>query len=257
MKGIGEIASKYDVFVVDSWGVLHDGSKAFEEAKEVLRNLMELGKKVVIATNSPSRTKKVESDLLQRGIEKNLYSDVVSSGEVAFGMLQKMSFKKCFYLGQKKHLSLLEGLSLECASSLEPGLFWLNTGPIQPTDSLESYCKMAKEALQLSIPMFCINPDRFSLFQGEKRICAGAIAQMYEEMGGEVSYVGKPFASMYRAIRNRVDSKAKFLAIGDSLETDIRGGASAGMDTLLVYTGVTSSASLSICPKYTLQELRW
>lgn len=260
IEGLSEIVSRYDALVVDAWGVLHDGVKPFLYVREAMQSLMAAKKKVIIATNAPSRKKKVEEDLERRGISRDLYSDIASSGELAFLALQQDASlpKKCCYSGQKKHLPLLDGLDLDTVPKMEQGIFWLNTGPYDPADQIISYQTLADAALQYEVPMVCVNPDRFTLLQGTPRICAGGIAKLYENMGGKVIYYGKPYPSMYRFIRSLAVPNSTFVAIGDSMETDIQGGIEGGMDTILVHTGITPDGSpLSTLPTYSMKQLKW
>ncbi|MBX7066821.1 MAG: TIGR01459 family HAD-type hydrolase [Parachlamydiales bacterium] len=260
IEGLSEIVSRYDALVVDAWGVLHDGVNPFSHAKEAMQGLMAEKKKVIIATNAPSRKKKVEEDLQRRGISRDLYSDIASSGELAFLELQQNQTlpKKCYYSGQRKHFSLLDGLDLEIVPKMERGIFWLNTGPYDPADQIISYQTLADTALRYEVPMVCVNPDQFTLFQGNPRICAGRIAKLYEDMGGKVTYFGKPYLSMYQFIRSLAALSSTFVAIGDSVDTDIKGGIEGKMDTILVYTGVTSFGTpLSIRPTYYMKQLKW
>ncbi len=263
IKGLSEIAFKYDGLIVDAWGVLHDGRRPFEQVEETLTHLNALHKNVIIVTNSPSRKTKVIIDLHARGIDPALYSDVISSGEVAFQEMQKRFQKrslprKCFFLGQEKHLHLTDGLDLILTSTFDAETFLLNAGPVCPSDALSTYQDVLNKAREDSVEMICVNPDRMAFFQGQQRLCAGEIAKQYESMGGGVSYYGKPFPCIYQYIWKQIDSSQRWVAIGDSLETDITGGIGANIDTVLVFTGVTAKKkSFSPSPTYCMEKLQW
>jgi HAD superfamily hydrolase (TIGR01459 family) len=261
IKGISDLVSEYDLFIVDAWGVLHEGARPFEHVEETLKRLKALGKTVIIVTNSPSRKRNTIKDLDERGISRDLYSDLVSSGEISYLLMEqrlreKTLPKKCFFLGQEKHLHLTEGLDVRLVSDPEEGSFFLNTGPKNPSDSLDLYEDLLATACARSLEMICVNPDRISIFQGQRRLCAGMLAELYEKLGGRVSSIGKPFPSIYRHILKGVSQRA--VAIGDSLETDIQGGVRAQIDTILVFTGVTTKEMpLHPEPTYCMEELRW
>lgn len=258
-----DIVDKYDVFLLDAWGVLHDGFSPLPGVVETLEHLKNLRKKTIIVTNSPSRKEPAIIDLEKRGIDRTLYGDLVSSGDVAFQGMKSLLLlgqmpRRCVFLGQPKHGRIVHDLSLTTILHPEAGSFLFNTGPNSPHDSEDVYLPILSQAAQCNMPMVCVNPDRTALFQGKRRLCAGRIAELYEQLQASVLYFGKPYPEIYDAVKQMVPVDARILAIGDSLETDIRGAANANMDTMLVFTGLTSRCDpLTIESTYNIQQLQW
>lgn len=247
INNLSEIVSHYDGYVVDLWGVLHNGQESFPYAVLALAELKKLNKKIILLSNSPRRVKEVEKRLAGMGILRNLYDEVYTSGEDCYQSLEDpthyiySSFgNKYYHIGPEKNRSMAAELSRVEVKALHEADFILVTGTTTWELSIDPYLGILEQACQKNLPMICANPDLTAFYGKEEVICAGMIAQAYENMGGKVYYHGKPYLDVYTKILPKfsLPSRKRILAIGDSLRTDIQGGGKAGTDTLLVLSGV-------------------
>ena len=250
LPGISALSSDYDDFILDLWGVVHDGVTPFPGALDCLRKLSEAGKGVVMLSNAPRRAKTVIERMEEMGIDRGLYGQVVSSGELAYRALKKRDDpwharlgRKCFHVGPARDNGILEGLDLEMVSTPEEAGFVLNTGPWRDEEKLEDYDRVLGLCAGRGLAMVCANPDLEVIRGGKRIICAGTLAAHYETLGGDVYYHGKPHAPAYEAclallgMGGESDGR-RVLAVGDSLRTDIAGAEAAGLDSVLVTSGI-------------------
>jgi HAD superfamily hydrolase (TIGR01459 family) len=247
VPGIGALAPRYDGFILDLWGVVHDGVAPMPGALECLRSLIEAGKRVVLLSNAPRRAGDVVERIDRIGVPAGLYHSVMSSGEEAWQHLFRRddSFyaalgRRCVHIGSERDTGIREGLDLELVETAEEAEFILNTGPAGWDDRIEDYGPLLRRALERGLPMVCANPDLVVMHGGRLALCAGALAQWYEDRGGRVRWHGKPFRSVYETCFALlgIDDLSRILAIGDSLRTDIAGAAAAGIDSVLIVGGV-------------------
>jgi HAD superfamily hydrolase (TIGR01459 family) len=247
VPGIGALAPRYDGFILDLWGVVHDGVAPMPGALECLRSLIEAGKRVVLLSNAPRRAGDVVERIDRIGVPAGLYHNVMSSGEEAWQHLFRRddSFyaalgRRCVHIGSERDTGIREGLGLELVETAEEAEFILNTGPAGWDDRIEDYRSLLQRALQRGLPMVCANPDLVVMHGGRLALCAGALAQWYEDRGGRVRWHGKPFRSVYETCFGLlgIDDLSRILAIGDSLRTDIAGAAGAGIDSVLIVGGI-------------------
>ena len=247
VPGIGALAPRYDGFILDLWGVVHDGVAPMPGALECLRSLIEAGKRVVLLSNAPRRAGDVVERIDRIGVPAGLYHSVMSSGEEAWQHLFRRddSFyaalgRRCVHIGSERDTGIREGLGLELVETAEEAEFILNTGPAGWDDSIEDYRPLLRRALKRGLPMVCANPDLVVMHGGRLALCAGALAQWYEDRGGRVRWHGKPFRSVYETCLGLlgIDDLSRILAIGDSLRTDIAGAAGAGIDSVLIVGGI-------------------
>jgi HAD superfamily hydrolase (TIGR01459 family) len=247
VPGIGALAPRYDGFILDLWGVVHDGVAPMPGALECLRSLIEAGKRVVLLSNAPRRAADVVERIDRIGVPAGLYHSVMSSGEEAWQHLFRRddSFyaalgRRCVHIGSERDTGIREGLDLELVETAEEAEFILNTGPAGWDDRIEDYGPLLRRALERGLPMVCANPDLVVMHGGRLALCAGALAQWYEDRGGRVRWHGKPFRSVYETCFALlgIDDLSRILAIGDSLRTDIAGAAAAGIDSVLIVGGV-------------------
>jgi HAD superfamily hydrolase (TIGR01459 family) len=244
---LSQVADGYDGFIVDLWGVIHDGAKAYPGAATSLSALSELGKRVALLSNSPRRAQSLVEMMRAMGIERRLYHAVMSSGEAVHAELltgrdpwfAKLG-RRCYHVGPPRDLHLFDGLDLDRVGDLDRAEFLLNTGPDDVADTLADYQPLLDRALSRGLPMICANPDLVVIHQGQPMLCAGSLALYYEEQGGEVRYRGKPDPAIYDICFTLLDiaDKSRILAIGDAFHTDMRGAANAGIDALLCTGGV-------------------
>lgn len=249
INDLGSIVTNYKLILCDAWGVLHNGLKAYPEAVECLKAARTLGAYVVIVTNAPRTEAQLIEYFTQLGIDPLSYDAIISSGQVARDLLFKDRPGKIYHLGPPVDQALFVGLEPDVVLSLNEADIILNTGLRDNTrEKEEDYEDFLKAALKRNIPMICVNPDKFVLIGEERRACAGAIAAIYENIGGKVRWVGKPYREIYEAselhfqecVGKKLTSRER-LVIGDAIHTDILGGNNIGSDTLFIYNGVQAS----------------
>jgi HAD superfamily hydrolase (TIGR01459 family) len=242
LSGIAPIAGRYDGFILDLWGVLHDGAHPMPGAVEALHRLREAGKRIVILSNAPRRSASVIERIAEIGIARTLYDELLSSGEATWRWLKQggPSGRRLFPIMAARDGSMLDGLDFGIARKIEAADFILNTGVESANDKVEGFENILRAGAARGLPMVCANPDLVVIHRGKAEICAGAIALRYEQLGGPVQYFGKPHPPIYRdcfALLG-VSDRRRILAVGDSLRTDIAGANAADIDGLLVLGGI-------------------
>lgn len=250
-QGLAPLAENYDGFIVDLWGVLHDGIESFPAAVDCLVKLHQQGKRILILSNAPRRAEVVAARNVELGIDRALWDAVMSSGEDAWQHLKQRPDnwyralgQACYHLGPDRDLGMREGLDYDFVDDITVADFILVTGTLLASDTAESYADLFAAARRRGLPMICANPDLEVIRGGQREICAGALAQYYETLGGELRYHGKPHRSIYDVCLPllAVTDRSRIAAIGDSLRTDIAGAAKAGIDSLFVISGIHGEA---------------
>jgi HAD superfamily hydrolase (TIGR01459 family) len=245
--GLRELAPHYDGFILDLWGVIHDGVAPMPGAVDCLRSLVEGDKQIILLSNAPRRADDVIRRITSIGVPIGLYHHVMSSGEEAWQHLRRRDDpfyaalgRRCLHIGSERDIEIREGLDLEFVDTAEEAEFVLNTGPAGWDDRLEDYEPLLQVALDRNLPMICANPDIVVMHGSRLALCAGALAKWYDEAGGRVRWHGKPFRSVYDTCVQLlgIDDCSRILAVGDSLRTDIAGAAGAGIDSLLIADGI-------------------
>tara|TARA_B100000029_G_scaffold414383_1_gene417779 strand:+ start:944 stop:1762 length:819 start_codon:yes stop_codon:yes gene_type:complete len=242
IKGLSQIQSKYDAFFIDLWGVIHNGVHLYSEAINVLENLNKLNKKYVLMSNAPRPSKSVEQFLLKLNMNRILIKNVFTSGEAAIKTLKTNSYGKYFYhLGPMRDSSMYEDFK-ENKKSLENAEFILCTGFLDnQEDSLDYYKDLLKNHVKLK--MICTNPDLIVHRGNKKEYCAGKLAELFKNLGGEVIYFGKPYPEIYNFCTNK---KENILVIGDNIRTDIKGANNMNLDSLFITEGIHKSEFLNL-----------
>lgn len=249
LSGLSEIADRYDLFLVDQWGVLHDGETPYPGAVEALRRLRGLGQPVVILSNSARRVHVGMAKMDAMGIPRDLYDRLITSGELAWQALHARSDpfhaalgRRCLLVTWGDDRGLMGGgVDLEAVHDVAAADFILMAGTNRET--LEHYEPLLRAARARNLPMVCANPDFVSVTpEGELVICPGAVARRYEEIGGTVRWHGKPNGAVYETCRALYPEARQPLGIGDSLHHDIAGAAAAGIDSLFVAGGIHAAA---------------
>lgn len=250
VHGVREIAADYDGFLLDLWGVLHDGSRPFPGVLDALTRLKAAGKTLVVLSNAPRRAAMVADRLIEIGIPRTLYDALHSSGEEAWRHLRhrddpffRALGRRCYFLGPRRDDPLLWGLDYERVDDVARADFLLAVGPENWEEDLSAFESVLDEGLARKLPMVCANADLVVMHQGRRSICAGAMAAYYEKRGGNVRWHGKPYRSVYdfcfaRFAEFSVPDRRRIVAFGDSLRTDIGGAAGAGIDAVLVASGI-------------------
>ena len=249
IDGMHELAPDYDGVILDLWGVVHDGIAPFPGVLDCMGRLIEAGKRVVLLSNAPRRSDDVMRRIARIGVPAGLYHGVMSSGEEAWQYLHDRTDpfyaalgRRCLHIGSERDLEIREGLGLDIVETPEAADFILNTGPAEWNDTIADYAPVLDAARQRGLPMVCANPDLVVIHDGKPALCAGALAEHYEGIGGRVRWHGKPHPSVYDSCLALIGiaDRRRLLAIGDSLRTDIAGAAAAGIDSLLIAGGIHS-----------------
>ena len=248
LDGFAEIAGEYDGFILDLWGVIHDGVNPIPGAPECLLRLHEAGKRTVLLSNAPRRSAVIAYQLGKMGIPDDHYSGIMTSGEASHLMLRdrpdawyEALGDRMFYIGPERDLNLVDGLELTVVDQPEDASFVLNIGPDHLCDPSEAaaYDPVLERCAAIQLPMICANPDLEVIRGGVRVLCAGALALRYLEMGGDARLLGKPDPEIYRPIIGMLDvPKIRVLAVGDALRTDIAGAAAFGVDSCWVLGGL-------------------
>ena len=249
-----DVSDRYDALYVDLWGCLHNGIRAFPDAVAALQEYRKRGGIVMLLTNSPRPRAAVREQLDLIGVPSDAYDDITSSGDASqAGMLAGLVGTRVYHLGPKKDLSFfndidsdldvceIERVSIETAQGIIcTGLF------DDQTETPEDYRSTLLFAKQKGMKLLCTNPD-IQVDRDDKRIyCAGSVAALYTEMGGESLYFGKPYPPIYDLARARLTklndiADHNILCIGDGIHTDIQGGLGDGLDTLFITSGLAGN----------------
>lgn len=247
LDGLSAIADRYDGFIVDLWGTVHNGYQPLLGALDCLTALKAADKRILILSNAPRRIGPVVDRMRKVGIPDDAYDAVFSSGEAAHLALRDRDDafhgaleRACYMLGPPDDASVIEGLPYELVESVRAAHFILAIGKFHLGEQVRDYEPLLVAAAERRLPMVCANPDLEVLRGDEREICAGALAKRYEAIGGIVHYHGKPHAPIYAASLQRlgIADRARVLAIGDSLGTDVAGAAAAGIDSVLITSGI-------------------
>ena len=234
LEHLSEIYSSYDTFIIDLWGVMHDGILLNNKAIKAVEELKKNEKKIVFLSNAPRPSLKVKEFLKKIKMDEKFLNNIVTSGEAAMQALNENRFGKFFFhLGPSRDNSIFHEIK-ENETTLEKCQFILCTGLFdEHENNLDFYEDLLKNSL--SKKLICTNPDLIVHRGDLKEYCAGAIAQKFETMGGEAVYFGKPHPEIYKMCFNE---KEKVLAIGDNLRTDIKGANNLKIDSLFISKGV-------------------
>jgi HAD superfamily hydrolase (TIGR01459 family) len=260
LAGLHAIASRYDVFYVDLWGVIHDGSRPFHGALEALQALAEAGRSVVFITNSSRTGAQVRELLAEMGVGPELYTALISSGDVTREALLARDaslfasvpeYPRCLHVGDPNFVPWLFELGLDFVADIAHAELILATGGAANETELKKARERLAPAAARRIPMVCTNPDKLVPTAAGLTLGPGAVAASYAALGAPVFLYGKPHAPIYLAAHGARPSAntKRVVAIGDSLDTDIRGAREAGIDCVLVtHTGI-HAAELQAGPK--------
>lgn len=252
LSNFAPLAEQYDGFILDLWGVIHDGVTAFPHAVDCLHHLRALGKPALLLSNVPRPNIAAQRLMQGMGIPDDLYTDILTSGEAVRRALQTPPDlwwaelgPRVFHLGPSRDCSVLEGLPLIQVSEPSAANFVLNTGPDDhrnPSD-MQEFEPVLRDCAEYRLPMICANPDMVVIRGGVRVLCAGSLAQRYRELGGDVRSLGKPDPAIYQPVLVRLGMPAdRVLAVGDALHTDIAGAAGVGIAACWVLDGIHGEA---------------
>lgn len=249
LPGFAPLAAAYQGFILDLWGVIHDGVSPYPGAVDVLERLRDDAKPVVLLSNAPRRSAPAQAAMRAMGIADSLYSGILTSGEATHQLLRERDDpyfaalgERVFHLGPERDKNVMQDLWLTEVFSPSHADWVLNTGPDdhRPNQSVDDFEKTLAACAALDLPMVCANPDLEVIRGGVRVICAGALAARYRELGGRVRQVGKPDPSVYHRVFEMlgVRDHAQILAVGDALRTDVAGAASVGIPAAWVLGGI-------------------
>jgi HAD superfamily hydrolase (TIGR01459 family) len=277
IQGLAALADRYDGYVVDLWGVIHDGLTTYDGAVPCLAALRARGRRVVLLSNAPRRAAVAVAGLRRLGVPDDLYDAIVTSGEACFLALRdrpdawfRALGRRVHHIGPPRDASVLDGLGLDRMDDPAQASFVLNTGPDDersPTDPA-AFDDVLRACRAAGLPMLCANPDLTVMRDGVAIVCAGALAERYRDLGGDVRSIGKPDPAIYGSVFAQLGvDPGRTLAIGDSLRTDIAGAAAAGIDALWILRGIhglddaeeagRQAAAHGVCPIAAMPRLRW
>lgn len=235
---LDEIEDSYPVILCDIWGCIHDGVQLYPGAAERLRRWREKGKTIILITNAPRTANAVGEQLLQLGAEPSLWDEIATSGEAGIAALNEKE-RPVGFIGTARDREILEGRGVLIASGEEFDELAC-TGLDEQRRRVCDYESQIRALAERGVVMHCLNPDRVVVRGGVNEPCAGAIADRYLELGGRVTWYGKPYPAIYRHAMQAAGNpkRESVLAIGDGLNTDILGAARAGFDTVYVTGGI-------------------
>ena len=276
-----ELAPTYDVLLCDVWGVVHNGLAAFPHACDALMRARARGASVVLITNAPRPSAVVARQLEKLHVPRETYDAIVSSGDVTRAVIEARHGQSLFHLGPERDRSIFSGLDLRFAS-LQAADYVVCSGlDNDDVETPDDYRDRLALMLERRLFMVCANPDVVVERGPHLVYCAGAIADLYATMGGEVLYAGKPYRPIYDMAIAKAEAASgakvplgRVLAIGDSLRTDLKGARALGVDFLFVTSGIhaeelggrerpdskllsTAFATAGEMPKAVMRELIW
>jgi HAD superfamily hydrolase (TIGR01459 family) len=245
LDGLAAIADRYDVLFCDVWGVVHNGVAAFPEALEALIAFRGRGGAVVLVSNAPRPHPIIVRQLEQLGVARTAYDFVVTSGDVTREVLGTRPGAAVYHIGPERDIPTLDGLDIVLVGPDEAEVI-VCTGLFDDRrEEPENYRARLMPLQDRGLPLICANPDFVVDVGGRLFYCAGAIADLYAEMGGSALYAGKPYEMIYQTAHRSAEAalgrpvpKARILAIGDALRTDLEGAARYGTDALFIASGI-------------------
>ena len=265
-EGLSSIVDKYQLFYIDLWGVIHNGITLHSEAIRTLNEISKKKKDYILLTNAPRPNSAVKSFLEKMGMEQEMIDHVFTSGEAALNYLNKdLKKKKFFHIGPPRDFDLFYNFKEMKSENLEISEYILCTGLFDDQNTDLNYYKDLLEK-NLKKKMICTNHDLIVYRGNSRELCVGSVAMVFEKMGGEVIYFGKPYPEVYN---QSIDNKDKrILSIGDNLNTDIKGANLQNFDSLIISNGIhkkeiekngiekTAKSYKAIC-NYIQSDLKW
>ena len=243
IQSLKEITDHYDVILCDVWGVLHNGVSPFPDAGKALAEARANGATVVLITNSPRPNDSVAIQLDGIGVPRDAWDRIVTSGDVTRGLIRQGP-SNVYFLGPDRDLNLLDGTDAVAVKENQAEAIVCTGFFDDENEQPEDYRDLLTHFADRNIPMICANPDLI-VERGEKLIpCAGAIAAFYTQLGGESRIAGKPHHPIYtEALRQATElrgpvDRARVVAVGDGMPTDVRGAINEELDLLYISAGI-------------------
>jgi HAD superfamily hydrolase (TIGR01459 family) len=281
IERIEPLARRYDVLLCDIWGVVHNGVAAFPQACNALTRFRNGGGTVILITNAPRASDAVVRILDRMNVSHQVYDAITTSGDVTRGIVASRPGQRVFHLGPERDHSIFTGLDLNF-TPLDGADYVVCSGLFDDTvETPDNYRDMLAAMRARSLFMVCANPD-IVVERGDTLVyCAGALADAYAALGGEVLYCGKPHAPIYEMAlktaaerRGVMPARDRVLAIGDSVRTDLKGATAFGLDAMFVTSGLHAEhygsrdapdlealnkvfAEAGVAPKAVMTGLNW
>ncbi|MCB9989026.1 MAG: TIGR01459 family HAD-type hydrolase [Rhodospirillales bacterium] len=249
-QGLSDISDSYAGFIIDQWGVLHNGEKLYDGVLESLKELNNRKKYIIILSNSGKRAEENAERLKKLGIPPSMYTEIVTSGEIAWQGLKDQTegiFKglgqRCFLMSRGGDTSIVDGLDIELVDDIEQADFLMISGSDAPEKTLVDYYEpILRKAVRRRLKAICANPDSRMLVGSAQHVGPGLIARRYQDFGGVVHYIGKPhqpiFQHCIRKLQQQEIYPGQTVMIGDTMAHDIVGAAAMGIDTCLIKNGM-------------------
>lgn len=245
--GLGAIHEGLTLVIMDLWGCMHDGVKVYPAALNALTELKRAGIPVALVSNAPRRTSLVKPRMDQLGITSDLYAGIYTSGEVIWQLMAARQDSAYAKLGRKAYMiasgedaRFLEGLDATLTTDIEAADFLLVIGIADEHVKVQDFAGLLARAKARNLPLICANPDLIVHRGGVAEICAGAIAEEYARLGGEVLIEGKPHPGIYRRVFADfgITDPSRVIGVGDALRTDVAGAAGVGAKSLFIAGGI-------------------
>ena len=245
LDGIATLAPTSDAWLVDIWGVMHNGVAAFVGAADACRRFRSAGGTVVLLSNAPRPAPAALAQLDRIGVPRDAFDAIVTSGDLTRGLVSSWKDRRIHHLGPERDIGIFAGLDVPLVASVDAEIVVCTGFLDDETETVEDYATTLKGFLRRGAVMICANPD-LRVERGNRLVpCAGALAQSFEQMGGTVVYAGKPHPPVYdlalgtiAAERKGPVDKARVLAIGDGVKTDIAGAAGVGIRSVFIASAV-------------------
>ena len=252
VTGVAPLSPGTEAWICDIWGVVHNGLAAFAPAVEACRRFRAGGGTVLLLTNAPRPAAAIVTQLDKLAVPHDAYDAVLTSGDLTRGLIAEHRARPMLHLGPDRDRGLYDGVAVRLVEAADAEVVICSGLYDDNHETAEDYRERLVALAARSALMVCANPD-VTVARGERVIpCAGAVAKLYEDVGGRVIYAGKPYLPVYArafemiaAARGRPVAAEKVLAIGDGLRTDMLGAANAGLPALFVASPVHFSGALT------------
>jgi HAD superfamily hydrolase (TIGR01459 family) len=287
-QGISDISDSYAGFIIDQWGVLHNGDEPYEGVIECLKELKSRNKYIIILSNSGKRADQNKERLKKIGIGPSLYDEILTSGEMTWQGLKNQDEgffrglgKKCYIISRGGDTSIVDNLDIEVVSDIKKASFLMISGTDAPEKTMEDYEPILKQAVRQRLTALCANPDSLGVMGAGYIMGAGSLARRYQDFGGVVHYIGKPHQPIFQRCIKILQGKEIYpgqtIIIGDTMAHDVLGGTLVNIDTCLVKCGLHQPAFANaklpietdralallinqynkVRPKYLLDTMKW
>ena len=252
IKGIREIIDNYDLFILDQWGVMHNGHNGYDDAIKCVEFLHKKNKEMIIISNSSKRKQDTIKRLPALGFNENYFIEIMTSGEMIWQSLKNLEHefskslkKNCFHIydiSKNDNKNFVKGLdNFNFVKDIDEADFILGCSVEKRFKTID-YVPLLTKALEKKLPFICANPDFISIEQNASDflICMGSVAELYRKLGGKIFILGKPEIEIYKKSTLSIKNieKSKIIAIGDSLDHDIKGANNFQVDSLLITSGI-------------------